>query len=150
MNNRLQEELDARVSKLTEEDQKKLKTEVLQRLLDKLEQAENAEIEQDLAGLIQEIPYSPVNRATRKSLRVSLGRIQKKVKKVFGYVEKDSVKGSYVGVGMALGMAMGSGIGTGMGLTGGGTGIGMMMGLIIGISIGAAQEKKAEAEGLIY
>lgn len=150
MNPTLQQTLEALRKPLSEADSKKLKLEVIQRLLIKLEREEHAEIEQDMERLIQQIPDAAKDSAIRKSFLKSLNAIQNKVKQAFGYVERGSLKGSFLGVGMAMGLCMGAGIGSvseGMGF---GVGLGMMIGLIIGLVMGGGREKKAEEAGLMY
>jgi len=146
----LQQALEAQVKDLNEEDRKKLKIDVLQRLIKKLEHDEHPEIEANLERLIQDVPKAAVDPHTRKAYRKSRQAIQVKARKAFGYVEKGSLKreasGSWMGLGIALGVAMGAG----MDNPGAGIGIGIAIGAGIGASKGTKDEKKAEQAGLIY
>ena len=147
MTSNLKEELEIRTRNMNEADQTKLKIDVLERLIKKVEKDQNNEIEEDLERLIQQIPNTPIDTATHKPFRQSLKKVQKKAKKAFGYVERGSLKGAYVGSWIAIGIAIGAGIDFG---SGSGAGIGIVFGVIMGAAIGGVEEKKAERKGLIY
>ncbi|MEM9328461.1 MAG: hypothetical protein AAGA85_22525 [Bacteroidota bacterium] len=149
MNHFIKEELENRAKDIDDGDKKKLKIDLLGRLIDKLENDEHSEIEQGFASLVQQLSRSPINRATQKSFRKSLRSIQKQAKTAFGYVEKGSVVGSSMALGVALGVSLGITV-FGSGEPGSGIGIGVGVGIAIGVGLGSAKEKKLEKQGLLY
>lgn len=150
MNNRLIQEFEDQTKNLNKGDRKKLKINVLKRLINKLEKDENGEIEQALEHLISQIPKPPVDRTARKSFKKSLTRLQKTVEKTFGYIEKGSFQGKYIGQWVGIGIALGVAFGAGVNNPGVGIAIGISIGAAIGTSVGASAEKKAENKGLVY
>ena len=77
MKSNLEQKLDARIKNVNDRDRKKLKIDLLRRLIKKLENDENQDIERALDSLIQQMPSSPVERTARKTIRKSLSEIQK-------------------------------------------------------------------------
>lgn len=150
MKTNLLEVIENQVTDLEEKEKTKLKIDVLQRLIRKLDKDEHNEIEEDLKHLIQQIPNRPVDHVPRKAFLKALINVQKKVTKSFGYVERGSVKSGLIGVWAAFGIAVGAGVGSQFGGPGEGAALGVILCLIIGVSIGIVRERKAENEGLSY
>ena len=150
MNPNLLSTLEAQTKNHPDEERSKLKIHVLRNLIQKLEQDENEEIAADLEKLIQNIPKPGANWGARNEFRKSLKSIQKKVRMIFGYVQKGTLKNEASGKWMGAGLAIGVALGSGMENQGAGIPIGIAIGAGIGSSKGAAAEKKAEQDGLVY
>ncbi|MEO0471574.1 MAG: hypothetical protein AAF206_18230 [Bacteroidota bacterium] len=135
---------------LTRSERKKLRLEVLLRLVQKLEEAENDEMEAELVQLFEQMPDSPVESESQKTFRAALKQTKRIVRDRLGYVEKGSLRVRHHGLAVVLGMVAGILLGSAMGNVGVGIGIGVCLGLVVSTRIGLAEEKKAQEKGLVY
>lgn len=150
MNESLIDALKARVKDLNEKDNSQLKIDELERLINKIKDDNNQNIESQLRELIRKIPSSPVEFSERKLWVKSFQGIQKTVEKTYGYILKGSLIGKYLAIGVGLGVAFGPALGAAFGNIGAAIGIGIALGAGIGSYLGTEAEKKAQANGLVY
>ncbi|MDX8367725.1 hypothetical protein [Cytobacillus sp. IB215665] len=154
-------EIENLVKELDEQKKKKLKIDVLMRMLNMLKDEPNHKLLSDfdeLKKLLTEV-IQHYNKTKIKVYRQYFHNIQEAVEKEFGYVEKGALIGRYVGIwiamgsgiGLIMGMIIGSGIdniGVGVAL---GPGFGTAIGIVIGSGIiGTSKEKEADSKGLTY
>ncbi|GEM_PF-1352820 len=152
MKSSIQQDFEKYAERLSETGHRTYKTDVIKSLIAKLKNDEDQEIESDLEELVGQLADPPRERAEQRAFKRSLDAIQDKVKKVFGYAEKGSLKAKYIGIGITFGLVFGAAIfnQTGPNDPGSGAGAGMVIGIVIAIIAGASEEKKAEKKGLLY
>lgn len=127
---------------------KKYKIDVFVRLCKKISETQDLEVidlVKNNLRLLQEL--SSDNRVKPLEYKKSFAKLQKVVRKKFGYVPKDQIKGEYMAMGIALGVAFGSPF---IIINPALSGIGLPIGLAIGLAIGDSKEKAAVEAGKVY
>ena len=150
----LNQKFESRTKHLDSKNKKRIKIEVIGRLVQKLNRTDNNQIKINLEKLIEQVPNTPIEpRQARKFLR-KLKHIQKEIKKEFGYVQKESIQAWYncwaIGFGTSIGAGFGSEFYKSPSLE---EGIGFVIGIMAAVAfttIGSRKEKRAEAAGLTY
>lgn len=146
MNSRIKEDFEKYTHPFTEAEHKAFKTDILRRLISKLENEENSQIETELINLVSQLATPSQDKDRARAYRKSLRTLQRNVKTAFGFELRGSLKEKYIGVGIALGVALGAGIFN----DSGGAGTGIVLGIVLGVVLGGSEEKKAEEKGLLY
>ena len=131
-----------------EKKRKRLSLDLFSRLCKKLEEESNHEVDELIRNSYELLrDYSRDDEASPKEYKVSLSKLRKKVKEVYGYTAKGELKEQYTGMGIALGVAFGSAfLAVNVALIG----VGLPIGLAIGVAIGQQKEQEAEKQGKIY
>ena len=136
------------IENFDEKTKKRLNTQVLVNLLNKIKDKNNSDIDQ----LVNELLSTFKGTANMESFDQKLYRKQyallvKTVRTTFGYIAKGTLVGEKMSIGIAIGVAIGAGL---MTINAGFIGIGIAIGVSLGLVFGSSQEKKEEEKGNIY
>lgn len=127
---------------------KKIASDLLQRLCYKLQDESNMEIDDLLKTTFEHYREVANNEEIKlKEYYKSLRLLRKKVKEIYGYTAKGELKDQYTSMGIALGVCFGAPFSV---VNPAFIGIGIPIGLAIGIAIGQNKEKIADDEGKTY
>ena len=137
------------ISNLFEEKkQKKLQLDTFIRLIEKVDNLDDAEINKmidDVYYILNELSRDETLKS--KTYMKAFNELKKIVKTKHGFREKGAIQGEYTGMGIAIGVAIGPAF---MSLNAAFIGIGLPIGLAIGASIGRKKEQEALEKGNIY
>ncbi len=134
--------------KFSEKQLKRLQVESFNRLVDKLDDIENPDIDRAIANVISllDTVYQEDGIKPPEYLR-AYKEVKKDVRKTYGYVQKGTISSEYVGIGVSIGVAFGAAFTT---INPAFIGIGIPIGIAIGAALGNQKESEAEKDGKVY
>ena len=133
------------IDNISENDNKKLRLEVLLRLLDKLEPLDDSVLNEHILNLINRL--NNLKPEDYRSFKKEFTKIRNYVSKNHKIYAKGELQQTYMAIGISIGIAIGAGM---MTFNSAGIGVGIAIGVAIGLSIGTSKEKQEEEKGNIY
>lgn len=131
-----------------EQENKKYQTDILLRLVDKIKDIENIEIEQLVKDTYESLmELNNFEKVLFKKYYKSLSLLKSTTRSKYKLSPRGAIKSEFTGFGIAIGVAFGSIFAS---TNPAFIGMGIPIGLAIGIGIGSKKEKEAEDAGKTY
>jgi hypothetical protein len=128
--------------------QKKYGFDVLERLMKKVEDKNDAKVLELAGNLLYQLDLMRKDDSIKAKMYFKLfNELKKHVKTEYGFVPKGTVQGEYMAMGVALGVAFGAAFTT---INTAFIGIGIPIGIAIGLAIGSSKEKELEEQDKLY
>lgn len=147
MLSQMQQDLEALSQKLDEQTLKMLKLNQLLRLLKKIENLEDQELEAMIKDLYHQLQALPQHKNAYRVFRRNVTNVQDKAKKVFNIHEKGTLQAYYLGLGLVFGSAIGVALSNTQPAM---LSVGIGVGLAVGAGLGAQKEKEAQKKDQLY
>lgn len=142
--------LDSSIGKYDEKEAKKIDSDVLYRMLDKIHDLHNIN-KGEINKLVMLLEYTIVSLDKRdlKGYKHRYNILKGHLNKYFGVYFKGELQSMGIAIGIALGTGIGVAIGAALGNTALGIPIGTGVGISLGVGIGTSKEKTYNEQGRI-